>query len=110
MVVTRQSLGTVASGDEGFGTEMLDKFFHTLESHSEKPSVICFYTEGVKVVCEGSPHVMGLRLLGGLGVRFLACQSCLNHYGLFEKLAVGHAVGMKEILQVLMEADKVVTI
>jgi sulfur relay (sulfurtransferase) complex TusBCD TusD component (DsrE family) len=110
ILVTQRSLGAAAAGDEAFGSEMLDKFFHTLESRSEKPKAICFYTKGVKVVCEGSPHLLGLRLLERLGVRMLVCKTCLSHYGIADKLAVGETGGMTEIVQVLAEADKVITV
>ena len=46
IVVTSQGLGTTRSEDAAFGTEMLDKFFHTLETLPEKPEAICFYTRG----------------------------------------------------------------
>lgn len=110
ILVTKQGLGTTAAGDEAFGSEMLDKFFHTLESRSEKPKAICFYTEGVKVVCEDSPHLLGLRLLERLGVRMLVCRTCLDYYGIADKLSAGETGGMTEIVQVLSEADKVITV
>ena len=110
ILVTRRNLGHVAREDQAFGTEMLDKFFHVLEAHPIKPQALCFYTEGVKAVCGGSPHIMGLELLQGLGVRIVACQSCLNYYGLSDKIAVGEVVGMPQIVELLMEADNVITI
>lgn len=110
ILVTRNSLGTVSPGDESFGVEMLDKFFHTLESQQEKPLAICFYTEGAKVVCEGSPHVLSLKLLEGLGVRLVTCQTCLDHYGIADQVAVGGTGGMVEIVEIIESASKVVTV
>ena len=110
ILVTGSGLGTTLPGDEQFGAEMLDKFFHTLESQSERPSAICFYTEGAKLVCEGSPHLLGLRLLEGLGVKLVTCQTCLVHYGLANRVAVGSTGGMTEIVELIGAADKVVRI
>ena len=42
------------------------------------------------------------------GTEILTCGTCLNHYGLTEKLAVGEVTNMYEITQRLMEAGKIV--
>lgn len=110
VVVTKTQLGTVADQDMEFGSEMLEKFFHVLESQPEKPEVICFYTEGVKVICNESPCLMSLQLLEGMGVRLIACQTCLEYYDISDQVAVGEVVGMPHILNTLMEAENVITI
>ena len=110
ILVTKKQLGSVTPEDSAFGEEMLDNFFHALESRNDKPEAICFYTEGVQALAKGTPLETGLRLLHGLGIRMVACKSCVEHYGLTGKLAVGEAAGMPDILQLLLEADKVVTI
>ena len=110
VLVTRDGLGSVAPGDEAFGLTMFDKFIHTLESSPEKPRTMCFYTLGVRLLCEGSPALLGLQLLQGLGVRIVACQTCLDHYGLREQLRVGETGGMNEIVAILTAADTVITI
>jgi sulfur relay (sulfurtransferase) complex TusBCD TusD component (DsrE family) len=110
ILVTRQGLGTTLPEDAEFGREMLDKFFHALERQPEKPSAICFYTEGVKLLVPDSTVVLGLQLLEKLGVRILACQTCVNQYGLQNQLAVGEVKGLLEIVQVMAQADKVITV
>ena len=110
ILVTKTGLGTTGAGDDAFGVEMLDKFFHTLESQPVKPYAICFYTDGAKVVREGSPHLMSLRLLEGMGVKLVTCLSCLQYYGLQDQIGVGGTGGMKEIVALLQDADSVVTV
>ena len=110
ILVTKAQLGTVDPADAEFGTEMLDKFFHTLERRKERPKAICFYTEGVKALAKGSSLELGLGLLHGLGVPLLACGSCVERYGLTDKLAVGDVVGMPDIVELMAQADKVITI
>ena len=110
VLVTRAGFGTTAPEDSAFGLEMLDKFFHTLESRNPRPDAICFYTEGVKLVAEGSPLVPALQLLEGLGIRLVSCLTCLHHYGLEEKVQAGGTGGMKEIVGLMEEADKVITV
>jgi len=110
VLVTRYGLGSTKPDDEAFGIEMFDTFLHTLESRDTKPAAICFYTEGVRLVAEGSPMVPSLRLLEGLGVRLVSCKTCLNHYGLADRVAVGGQEGMREIVALMEAADKVVTV
>jgi len=110
VVVTRAGLGTTLPEDEKFGIEMLDKFFHTLETQPERPIAICFYTEGVKAVVEGSPLILALKILEQQGVRVVACRTCLEHYGLSDKLAVGEAGGMPDIVGLMAGARSVLTV
>jgi intracellular sulfur oxidation DsrE/DsrF family protein len=110
ILVTRQGLGTTLPEDAEFGLEMLDKFFHALERQPEKPAAICFYTEGVKLLVADSIVVLGLQLLNKLGVRIVACQTCVNQYGLQNQLVVGEVKGLLEIVQLIAQADKVITV
>jgi intracellular sulfur oxidation DsrE/DsrF family protein len=110
ILVTRQGLGTTAPEDAEFGLDMLDRFFHTLERQPEKPYAICFYTEGVKLLVPGSTVELGLKLLRKLGVRIVACQTCVNQYGLQDQLAVGEVGGLSDIVQLMSQADKVITV
>jgi hypothetical protein len=110
LLVTREGLGHVGPADRQFGLEMFDRFLHALESQPVKPYSICFYTEGVKLVCEGSPALLGLRILQGQGVHLVACRTCLEHFRLTDKVAVGEVGGMDDIVGLLSEADRAVTI
>ena len=110
LLVTREGLGHVDAADRQFGLEMFDRFLHALESQPIKPHAICLYTDGVKLVCEGSPALLGLRILQGKGVRLIACRTCLEHFGLTEKVAVGEVGGMNDIVGLLTQADSVVTV
>jgi len=51
-----------------------------------------------------------VRALDEAGVELLACVTCLEFYALTEKMAVGHVSNMREIVQRLMGASKVVTV
>lgn len=110
ILVTKETLGTTHADDAAFGVDMLDKFFHALEGRSEYPKAICFYTEGVKTLVKGSPYEAGLRILNGLGVQLIVCRSCVEYYDLGDFLAVGKLCGMPDIVGIIAEADKVVTV
>ncbi len=111
MLLVRQAgLGSVSDHDRGFGGQMLDRFLHSLEKQSIRPLALCFYTEGVQACCEGSDALLGLQLLAEQGVRILVCRTCLEHYGMLERIAVGTLSSMDEIVSVLLEADSTITI
>jgi len=110
VLVTRDGLGWVEPADRQFGVEMFDHFLHVLETQSSLPTAICFYTNGVKLVCEGSPALLGLGLLQGMGVRILACRTCLEHFQMVDKVKVGTVGGMNDIVALLCDVDSVVTV
>ena len=110
VIVRQEGLGSVGLQDRPFGRDMLDKFLHTLEGQSLKPHAICFYTEGVRLTCQESPALLSLRLLEKMGVRIVSCTSCLEYYGLKSKLLAGEKGTMKDIVQLTLEADSVITV
>ena len=80
-----------------------------LENH-QLPVAFCFYTEGVRLVVEGSPVLDLLRQIEARGVFLLSCQTCLHHYGLADKVQVGIVGGMHDIIEVQQRAAKVISI
>jgi DsrE/DsrF-like family len=110
VLVTQEGLGQVDSADRQFGVAMFDRFLHAFEGQALRPTCICFYTNGVKLVCQGSPAVLGLKLLQGMGVRLLVCRTCLEHFQMAEKVAVGEVAGMNDIVALLSDADSVITV
>jgi intracellular sulfur oxidation DsrE/DsrF family protein len=110
LLVTREGLGHVGATDKQFGMEIFDRFLHAFESQPVKPHAICFYTDGVKLLCEGSPALLGLKILQGQGVRLVACRTCLEYFGLSAKVAAGEVGGMNDIVALLTEADSVVAV
>jgi len=110
LLVTREGLGHVDPTDKPFGLEMFDRLVHAWESQPIKPHAICFYTEGVRLVCSGSPALLGLKVLHSQGVRLISCRTCLEHFGLTSRVAVGEVGGMNDIVGLLVEADSVVTV
>jgi sulfur relay (sulfurtransferase) complex TusBCD TusD component (DsrE family) len=91
--------------------DKLTKTFLTLtQQNPNLPRAICFYTEGVKLACEGSPVLDELRSLEAKGVRLILCQTCLDYFGLKEKVKVGIVGGMGDIITTMWQADSVVTV
>ena len=47
--------------------------------------------------------------LEAAGVSITICQTCLDHYGLIDKVAVGRIGGMDAIVSLITTADEVIT-
>lgn len=91
--------------------EKLAKSYLTLASQMDPlPRVICFYTDGVKLACEGSPVLDELSVLEQKGVRLILCQTCLNTYGLVDQVQVGIVGGMGDIITAMWMADKAIVV
>lgn len=89
---------------------LIAKYFELLSHNGELPAAICFYTEGVKLVCEGSSVIDQLNDLEAKGVRLLICNTCLNYFNLTNNVRVGIVGGMGDILEAQMKAEKVITL
>lgn len=74
------------------------------------PQRLLFYTEGVKLVCEGSPVLEQLKALQARGVELIICSTCLNYFRLADKVRVRIAGGMPDILQTMMPLDRLMTV
>ena len=97
-------------GSEELGSVLMGSFLRKLCAESEKPGTIVFYNSGAKLVTEGSPVLDALDLLARAGVDLVACQTCLEYYGLTEKVRVGRIGNMQSIVGTLMRSDSVVSI
>jgi sulfur relay (sulfurtransferase) complex TusBCD TusD component (DsrE family) len=107
LLFARNGLG---DAPEGLQQTVAVKFLSLLAQEVEKPSQILFYTEGVKLVCEGSPVLGWLRNLEEAGVELIVCSTCLEYFGLVEQVRVGKVGGMPNILAALQQADKVISL
>jgi sulfur relay (sulfurtransferase) complex TusBCD TusD component (DsrE family) len=74
------------------------------------PAKILFYTDGVKLACEGSPFIEQLRSLQDKGVELILCKTCLDYYNLSDNVAVGIIGGMPDIIEAMQKAEKVISL
>lgn len=86
-------------GDDALGAVLMKGFVFALTQLDELPAAVLLYNGGVKLACEGSASLDDLRALADAGVEILSCGTCLNHYKLAEKLAVGEATNMYVIVE-----------
>ncbi|GAB4491835.1 MAG: hypothetical protein Fur0016_24420 [Anaerolineales bacterium] len=107
ILVTNDGMG---QADVPLQHTLIAKYFDLLLANNDLPNAICFYTEGVKLAVEGSPVLAQLAALEQKGVRLVMCSTCLNYFGLSDKVKVGIVGGMGDILEAQVKAEKVITL
>lgn len=98
----------IGRGDEELGRALMKAFLGTAKDLVPRPTTLLFMNAGVKLVTEGSAVLPAIRELEESGVEVLACGTCLDFFGLDDKLAVGQVSNMFEIASRLVDADSVV--
>lgn len=88
----------------------VDKFMNLLNESDGLPAKILFYTDGVKLACEGSPVLEQLQVLEAQGVEPILCLTCLDYFGLTDQVKVGIVGGMPDIIEVMQKAEKVINL
>lgn len=94
-------------GSDELGRTLMKGFLFAVSQLPVLPETILFYNGGARLTTEGSPSLEDLRGMEARGVRILTCGTCLNHYGLTDKLAVGGVTNMYAIVETLAGAGKV---
>lgn len=103
----------IASDHMGHGNDELGKilmkgFIFAVSQLDELPKTILFYNGGASITTEGSESLEDLKNMEAQGVEILTCGTCLDYYGLKDKLAVGGVTNMYTIVEKLAKADKII--
>ena len=107
VVVIRSNV--MGEGDPELGKVLIKGFMYALSQQKELPKTILFYNGGACLTCEGSASLDDLKELEHRGVKILTCGTCLNFYGLSEKLKVGEVTNMYEIAETMSKASLIVS-
>lgn len=96
--------------DNQLGALLMEKFLHTVGGFAQKPETILLMNTGVKLIAEDSLAVGELQQLEALGVEILACGTCLQRFGLTDKIKAGKISDMYTITDTMFKAGKVITL
>ena len=107
IVVASEGMGRA---DVELQKKLMATYLRLLLENGTTPGAVCFYTEGVKLAVEGSPVLDSLRELEARGTHLILCKTCLEFFGLAERVRVGVIGGMTDILAAQMKASKVITL
>jgi selenium metabolism protein YedF len=107
-VVAYLNSNLLGVGDEALGLILMRSFLKTLLDLNPKPNRLILINSGVRLASEGSEVLETLKNLSDQGVEILSCGTCLDFYGLKEKLKVGTVSNMYEIAQSLLDAVRLI--
>ncbi len=102
------SSNTMGAGDDTLGAALMKGFVYALTQLDKAPDTVLMYNGGAKLSAGDSESVADLKVLEANGTEVLTCGTCLNHYGLTDKLAVGSVTNMYVIAETMMKAGKVI--
>lgn len=105
VVLSANAMGT---GDPKLGTALMKAFVFALTKQDQLPETILCYNTGAYLTCEGADTLEDLKALEAEGVTIRTCGTCLDFYGLKEKLAVGSVTNMYEIVECMESASSIV--
>jgi selenium metabolism protein YedF len=99
---------TMGSGSEELGKLLMKGFIYALSQQETLPKAILFYNGGASIPTEGSVSLEDLKAMEAQGVEIYTCGTCLDFYGLKDKLAVGSVTNMYSIVELLSQADHII--
>jgi hypothetical protein len=92
-------------GDHDLGFEILATLLEALPGREDRPAAIILWNTAVRLATEGSPLLPRLRTLEERGVEVLSGRSCLAALEIEDKVAVGRAATMGEILDLTLHNE-----
>ena len=107
LLFTRNGLG---HGSEDLQLMLAGKYLNLLLESGDLPAKVLFYTDGVRLACDGSPVLEQFRTLEARKVELVLCKTCLDYFGLTDKVRAGIVGGMGDILEAMQKAGKVISL
>ena len=107
-IVVAIDTDVMGRGNDELGKALMTSFIYALSQQEKLPATILFYNGGARLTTEGSVSVEDIKNMEAQGVEILTCGTCLNFYGLTDKLQVGGVTNMYTIVEKLSLAGKVI--
>ncbi len=105
VVISSDRMG---NGNDDLGKVLVKGFLFAVTQLENLPKTMLFYNGGAVLTCEGSDSLEDLKSLEAQGVEILTCGTCLDYYGLKEKLSVGAVTNMYSIVEAMAGAGKII--
>ena len=105
VVVSSDRMG---SGNDELGEVLIKGFIFAVTQLDTLPKTMLFYNGGATLTTEGSDSLEDLKSLEAQGVELMTCGTCLDYYGLKDKLVVGTVTNMYSIVETMAKAGRIV--
>ena len=99
---------TMGIGNDELGKVLIKGFLYAVSQLEELPKTILFYNGGATLTTEGSASLEDLKSMEAQGVTIKTCGTCLDYYGLKDKLAVGTVTNMYDIVETMDKAAHII--
>lgn len=98
----------LGEGDDKLGTTLMKSYMYALSESDVLPDDLLLLNAGVKLAVEGSECIESLKAINERGVNIFSCGTCLDFYGLKEKLQIGEITNMYTIVEKMNAADNTI--
>ena len=98
----------LGGGDEDLGSFLMKAFLKTLLDLETKPYRLILVNSGVQLASEGSKVLEIMEALSEKWVEIFSCGTCIDFYELKGKMRVGAITNMYDIIQSMLEADRLI--
>ncbi|MBM3322023.1 sulfurtransferase-like selenium metabolism protein YedF [candidate division WOR-3 bacterium] len=105
LLISSDKLG---QGDEKLGQLLMTLFLRTLAEVPNRPSCLLLMNRGVWLALEGSQDLALLAALEAQGVTVRVCGTCLDFYGVKDRVRVGAVSNMYELVELLLAGDRTI--
>ncbi|MGN0333614.1 MAG: sulfurtransferase-like selenium metabolism protein YedF [Lachnospiraceae bacterium] len=105
VVISSDRMG---SGNDELGKVLIKGFIFAVTQLDTLPKTMLFYNGGATLTTEGSDSLEDLKSLEAQGVEIMTCGTCLDYYGLKDKLAVGTVTNMYSIVETMAKAGRII--
>ncbi len=102
------SSATMGIGNDELGKVLIKGFLYAVSQLEELPKTILFYNGGAALTTEGSASLEDLKNMEAQGVTIKTCGTCLDYYGLKDKLQVGTITNMYDIVETMDKAAHII--
>lgn len=107
LVINKNGMG---NADEKLTHTLIKTYLSILHDEDRIPAYICFYADGVFLVCKDSHILEELAALESKGSKIVSCKTCLVFHDLVDKVAVGSIGTMLDIIEIQHNSSKVITL
>lgn len=100
----------LGKGSEDLGKILIKSYFYALTETDDMPKALIFLNSGVKLTTEGSEVIENLKVLQEKGCEIISCGTCLDFYGLKDKLLIGEISNMYTIIEKMNASTNTITL
>ncbi len=100
----------IGEGDIELGKILMKGFVYTLTETKPYPRYIILVNSGVNLSTSNEDTIENLKKLENFGVEIVSCGTCLDFYNLKESLKVGRVSNMYDILEIMKNTDKTISL